>query len=104
MLENSLDFSLISDYKMIRPNNRNLRKEMVVECYATMLGFAKPGKMFDTGKHRSSHLRCFIKINASKNFAIFTGKHLCWSLFLIKLQAFRPTTLLKKGSNTSVFL
>ena len=21
-----------------------------------------------------------------KNFAIFTGKHLCWSLFLIKLQ------------------
>ena len=25
-----------------------------------------------------------------KNFAIFAGKHLCWSLFLIKLQAFRP--------------
>ena len=24
-----------------------------------------------------------------KNFAIFTGKHLCWSLCLIKLQAFR---------------
>ena len=23
-------------------------------------------------------------------FAIFTGKHLCWSLFFIKLQAFRP--------------
>ena len=22
-----------------------------------------------------------------KNFIIFTGKHLCWSLFLIKLQA-----------------
>ena len=22
-----------------------------------------------------------------KNFVIFTGKHLCWSLFLIKLQA-----------------
>ena len=26
-----------------------------------------------------------------KNFAIFTGKHLCFTLFLIKLQAFRPT-------------
>ena len=26
-----------------------------------------------------------------KNFAIFTGKHLCWSLFLdLKLQVFRP--------------
>ena len=24
-----------------------------------------------------------------KNFTIFTGKHLCWSLLLIKLQAFR---------------
>ena len=24
-----------------------------------------------------------------KNFAIFTGKHLCWSLFLIKMQAWR---------------
>ena len=26
-----------------------------------------------------------------KNFAIFTGKHLCWILFLIKLQAFRKS-------------
>ena len=31
----------------------------------------------------------FCKKAALKNFAIFTGKHLCWSLFLIKLQAFR---------------
>ena len=30
----------------------------------------------------------FFKIGAFKNFAIFTGKRLCWSLFLIKLQAF----------------
>ena len=28
----------------------------------------------------------FFEIGALKNFAIFTGKHLCWSL-LIKLQA-----------------
>ena len=31
-----------------------------------------------------------------ENFAIFTGKHSYWSLFLIKLQAWRPATLLKK--------
>ena len=37
-----------------------------------------------------------------KNFAIFIGKHLCWSLFLIKLEAFRPDC--KKDSNTRVFL
>ena len=39
-----------------------------------------------------------------ENFAIFTRKHLSWSLFLIKLQASRPTTLLKPYSNTGVFL
>ena len=31
----------------------------------------------------------FFKIGALKNFAVFTGKHLCWNLFLMKLQAFR---------------
>ena len=30
------------------------------------------------------------------------GKHLCWSLFLIKLQQIRPESLLKVGSNTDV--
>ena len=39
-----------------------------------------------------------------KFFANFTGKHLCWSLFFTKLQAFRPATLLKIDSYTSVFL
>ena len=29
-------------------------------------------------------------------FANFTGKHLCWSLFLITLLVFRPATLLKR--------
>ena len=28
-----------------------------------------------------------------KNLAIFPGRHLCWSLLLIKLQAFRPKRL-----------
>ena len=42
--------------------------------------------------------RCLI------NFSIFTGKNLCWSLFLIKLQDLSPSTLLKRGSNTGVFL
>ena len=37
-----------------------------------------------------------------KNFA--TEKHLCWSLFLIKLQAWRSATLWKRDSNTDVFL
>ena len=39
-----------------------------------------------------------------KNFAHLTEKHLCWSLFLIKMEAWRPATLLKRESNTDVFL
>ena len=39
-----------------------------------------------------------------KNFTIFTEKHLCWSLFLNKNQAFNPETLLKGGFNTGFFL
>ena len=31
----------------------------------------------------------FFKIGALKNFAIFTGKHVSWNLFLIKLQPWR---------------
>ena len=33
---------------------------------------------------RSSRSQMFFKISVLKNFALFTGKHLCWSLFLIK--------------------
>ena len=51
---------------------------------------------------RSCHKRFSVKNTVHKNFVIFTGKHLCWSLFLIKLQAFRHATLLKRESNRYV--
>ena len=35
---------------------------------------------------RSRRVQMFFKLGVLANFAIFTGKHLCWSLFLIKLQ------------------
>ena len=42
---------------------------------------------------------------AKKNFTEnFIGKHLCWNLFPIKWQDFWLATLLKRESNTSVFL
>ena len=37
--------------------------------------------------NRSSRSQMFFKIGVPKNFANFTGKHLPWSFFLIKLQA-----------------
>ena len=55
-------------------------------------------------KFRSGRSKMSFKIQVFKNIAIFTGKHLCWSLFVIKLLAYKTANLLKRDSNTSVFL
>ena len=39
-----------------------------------------------------------------KNFAIFTGEQLCWSLCLIKLQAFKLAALFIRDSSTGALL
>ena len=53
---------------------------------------------------KSSHRRCSLRKAVGKNFAIFSGKHLCWNLFwdeteVKKLQTVRPVILLKRDSN-----
>ena len=54
---------------------------------------------------RSSCSQIIFKIDRClKRFAIFTGKHLCQSLFLITLHAFRHATVFKKVSSAGVFL
>ena len=45
---------------------------------------------------RSSRPEVFCKKGALKNFAKFTGKHLCQSLFFNKVVGLWPTTLFKK--------
>ena len=50
---------------------------------------------------RSRHRKCSVK-KMFLNFANCTGKHLCYSLFLIKLQVFRPATY-EKEIPTKVF-
>ena len=51
--------------------------------------------------NRSSLSQMFFKIGVLKNFANFIGKQ-CWSIFLTKLHAWRPATLLKE-TPTQVF-
>ena len=48
------------------------------------------------GKRSNSRSQMFSKTGVLKNFAIFTGKNLCWSLFLIKFQDWRPAFLFKQ--------
>ena len=52
--------------------------------------------------NRSSRSQMFFKIGILKNFAIITGKHLCWSVFSIELQTWRSAALLNRDSNTGV--
>ena len=67
-------------------------------------------------KHKSNRLQMYFKVGAQKNFAIFTGKDLCWSLFLLRiififiiifsflLRFSILLTLPRRDSSTSVFL
>ena len=48
-------------------------------------------------KTRSSHRRCSIRKGVLKNFAKFTGKHLCQSLFFNKVAGLRLWWLLLFG-------
>ena len=59
---------------------------------------------FESIKVRSGRSQMFFKIEVFKNIAIFTGKHLSWSLFVIKLPSYKPVNLLKRDSNTSICL
>ena len=46
---------------------------------------------------RSSHRRCSVRKGVLRNFAKFTGKHLCQRFFFNKVAGLRPATLLKKS-------
>ena len=52
---------------------------------------------------RSSRPEVFYKKGVVKNFAKFTGKHLCQSLFFNKVAGLNPATLLKKETLEQVF-
>ena len=49
-----------------------------------------------TLRDRNNHQRYSMKKVVLRNFAKFTGKHLCQSLFLNKVAGLRPAILLKK--------
>ena len=55
-------------------------------------------------RSRRSYLQIFVNISFPENFASFTPKYLCWSLFFNKAGGFRPATLSKRDSNTGALL
>ena len=83
-------------YKLIGYENRSVSKRLSPQVY-TLSPFC-----FTSLQKQSPVL--FYKKVVLKYFAIITEKHLFWGLFLIKLQAFNPTTLLKRNSSTGALL
>ena len=69
--------------------------------------FVHVGKRSSLHKRKNSKkqpfaAQMFLKIGVLKHLTIFTRKHLC--LFLIKLQLWRSAFLLKKKTNSGIFL
>ena len=83
-------------YKLTAYKKPSVSKRLSAEVYI-LLPFC-----FTSLQKQSSVL--FYKKVVYKYFAIITEKHLFWGLFLIKLQALSPATLLKRNSNTAAFL
>ena len=52
--------------------------------------------LFDSQFMKAVARRCSVKKSGLRNFAKFTGKHLCQSFFFNKVADLRPETLLKK--------
>ena len=59
---------------------------------------------FINSQFRSSRLDVFCRKGFHRNFAKFTGKHLCWSPFLNKVAVLKACNFVKKDSGTGVFL
>ena len=53
---------------------------------------------------RSSHWKCSTKKAILKHFVIFTGKHLCWGLFLNKVAGHKACNFIKKRLQHRYFL
>ena len=64
----------------------------------------KEGKQKTLSFTRSSLQEMFCKTDVLKNFAKFTGKHLCQSLSFNKTAGLRSKPLLKKDTGKGVFL
>ena len=57
---------------------------------------ARARKALKQSTSKSSQQRFYIERAVLKKFAIFTGKHLTWSLVVIKLQALKTCNFMKK--------
>ena len=87
-------FHLLKQFFAIQWTNRNQIFYIFEYVFSWLLSVMNimsfgSGKLYFAKQipHRNSHLHIFSKIGVLKNITNFTQKHLCWSCFLIKLEA-----------------
>ena len=80
---------------LLNCNSKNLEKSCTQECFPDIFWNSEKHLYFRTLKIRNSHRRFSVKKGVPRNFAQFTGKHLCESLYFNKVAGLRPATLLK---------
>ena len=75
-------------------NSSTVSRRIVWECLTILwvwrLNHQRSCKIFWGNLQKQTFANVLHNICVLKNFTIFKGKHLCLSLFLIKLQAWRP--------------
>ena len=74
----------------------------IIHPFHANVQFLNPLKTYSgVKKWQAQPPEVFCKKGVLKNFSNFTGKHLCWGIFLIKLHEWKPVTL-KKETLTQV--
>ena len=79
MFDRDLNVPLNNQFTQFSISLSNILALTLVQCCSQNLNY------------KISRSQMFLKTGVLKNFAILTGNHLCWNLFLIKLQPFRPS-------------
>ena len=62
-----------------------------------------PNAHYDNNSTQKQPPETFYKNAVLKNFAIFTGKHLCWSFFFNKVAGLQGNNFIKKETPTQAF-
>ena len=82
------------------PNTKSVNYIKKIKCIKKCEGKRGCFDWFWIVIYPKAATRSVLRKDVLKNSAIFTGKHLCWSLSSIKGQVFKPGALLKRDSST----
>ena len=89
----SIPVSFNSFFKLAYVNSFNAFKQVIVDTRGNVDEVMRIGNMIIA---EAASWSCFCKKGVLKNFAKFTGKHLCQSLFFNKVSGLRLANLLEK--------